>query len=88
LVKRLLFFCINLLFLSVNAQNKADSAKIISYTDKVMIRANFDTNVENYTFSEGDEGNLNETILSINNKTKASISVDYTSAKHANSALI
>ena len=42
-----------------------------------MIRANFDTNIENYTFSEGDEENLNETVLSINNKTKASLSIDY-----------
>jgi len=56
---------------------QTDSTKIKSYADQVMIRVNFDTNIENYTFSEGGEENLNQTILSINNKTKASLSVDY-----------
>lgn len=56
---------------------QTDSTDIKSYADKVMIRVNLDTNIENYTFSEGSEENLNETILSINNKTKASLSVDY-----------
>lgn len=56
---------------------QTDSTKIKSYADQVMIRVNFDTNIENYTFSEGGEENLNQTILSINNKRKASLSIDY-----------
>lgn len=61
----------------VCSKAQTDSTKIKSYADQVMIRVNLDTNIENYTFSEGGEENLNQTILSINNKTKTSLSVDY-----------
>lgn len=56
---------------------QTDSTQIKSYADQVMVRVNFDTNIENYTFSEGNEENANQTIFSINNKTKASFSIDY-----------
>lgn len=68
-------FLLSLLSFYLKAQT--DSTKIKSYADQVMIRVNLDTNIENYTFSEGDEDNLKQTILAINNKTKASFSVDY-----------
>lgn len=64
-----------LLGIPVNAQK--DTADIKSYADQVMIRANLDTNIESYIFSEGEEGNQTEQIFSINNKTKVSLSIDY-----------
>lgn len=67
------FLCLSGFYLKA----QRDSTKIKSYADQVMIRVNFDTNIENYTFSEGGEDNLKQTILAINNKTKASFSVDY-----------
>lgn len=42
-----------------------------------MIRANLDTNIESYIFSEGEDQNANKTVLAINNKTKTSLSIDY-----------
>ncbi|KPH11838.1 DUF4421 family protein [Chryseobacterium sp. ERMR1:04] len=56
---------------------QVDTAIIKSYADQVMIRANLDTNIESYIFSEGDAKNAKQTILSINNKTKTSLSLDY-----------
>ncbi|AZA78557.1 DUF4421 domain-containing protein [Chryseobacterium sp. G0186] len=64
-----------LLGIPVNAQK--DTTDIKSYADQVMIRANLDTNIESYVFSEGEEGNQTEQIFSINNKTKVSLSIDY-----------
>lgn len=60
-----------------NAQSKIDSAKIISYEEQVMLRINFDTNIEDFVASyNSDAGNL-QTRLTINNKTRTSFSVDY-----------
>jgi hypothetical protein len=59
----------------VNAQQ--DTADIKSYANQVMIRANLDTNLESYIFSEGEEGKEKQQIFSINNKTKVSLSIDY-----------
>lgn len=56
---------------------QVDTAFIKSYADQVMIRANLDTNIESYIFSEGDSKDSRQTILSINNKTKTSLSIDY-----------
>lgn len=50
---------------------------IKSYEHQIMVRANLDTNVESYTFYEMSEGMDKETTLSINNKIKTSLSVDY-----------
>lgn len=67
-----LFFLVTAM---VNAQT--DTAKIKSYADQVMVRVNLDTNIEKYVFTEGPEDKPLETILTINNKTRASFSVDY-----------
>lgn len=64
-----------LLAIRVNAQR--DTTNIKSYADQVMIRANLDTNLESFVFTEGEEGNQKQQIFSINNKTKVSLSIDY-----------
>lgn len=67
-----------LLFLwAIHGKAQQDTARIRSYADRVMVRVNLDTNIENYTFYEGEEGNQRETVLSINNKIKTSVSIDY-----------
>ncbi|RQO39513.1 hypothetical protein DBR39_11120 [Chryseobacterium sp. KBW03] len=68
-----------ILISSFSTQGKAqsDTTNTKSYADQVMIRVNLDTNIESYIFSEGEGKNANKTILSINNKTKTSLSVDY-----------
>ncbi|AZB00744.1 hypothetical protein EG359_14495 [Chryseobacterium joostei] len=71
-VLALLFFLFAIL---VNAQK--DTTNIKSYADQVMIRANLDTNIESFIFSEGEEGKEKQQIFTINNKTKVSLSVDY-----------
>ncbi|MFP3592115.1 DUF4421 family protein [Chryseobacterium sp. SIMBA_038] len=59
-----------------NAQKQPDSTKIISYEDQVMIRLNFDTNIEDYVaVYKGEE--FPKTKLSINNKINTSFSIDY-----------
>lgn len=59
------------------ASAQTDTTTIKSYADQVMVRVNFDTNIEKYIFTEGPEENAKETSLSINNKTRASLSLDY-----------
>ncbi|KFF74025.1 hypothetical protein HX13_16105 [Chryseobacterium sp. P1-3] len=59
------------------AQTDTDTANIKSYADQVMIRANLDTNLESFIFSEGENKDENQQIFSINNKIKISLSVDY-----------
>ncbi|MCJ7933938.1 MAG: DUF4421 domain-containing protein [Chryseobacterium sp.] len=68
-----------LLFLLCGIQGKGqmDTATIRSYRDQIMVRINLDTNIESFIVSEGDHKNADKTILSINNKTKTSLSVDY-----------
>ncbi|MDR2237300.1 MAG: DUF4421 domain-containing protein [Chryseobacterium sp.] len=56
---------------------QTDTTTIKSYADQVMVRVNFDTNIEKYVFTEGPEDNAKETIFSINNKTRTSLSLDY-----------
>lgn len=53
-----------------------DSLVIKSYDDKIMIRATVDTNVDSYTFYNPKEASK-DTKLSINNKIKTSLSIDY-----------
>lgn len=62
---------------TILAKAQIDTTKIKSYADQVMVRVNFDTNIENYVYTEGPEDKPSETILSINNKTRASFSIDY-----------
>lgn len=56
---------------------QSDTANTRSYADQVMIRVNLDTNIESYIFSAGKGKDAFETTLSINNKTKTSVSIDY-----------
>ncbi|MEJ5050829.1 DUF4421 family protein [Chryseobacterium culicis] len=60
------------------AKCQTDTTLVKSYSDQVMIRLNLDTNIEKYILSQGGKhiGN-NKIDLSINNKTRTSISVDY-----------
>lgn len=74
--KAVYVFLLGLLYNTAGAQT--DSTKIKSYVDQIMIRVNLDTNLESFTFSETDQEDvIKEMVLSINNKTKASLSVDY-----------
>lgn len=68
-----------IIFSLIITQGKAqsDTTNTKSYADQVMIRMNLDTNIESYIFSVGEGKNASQTILSINNKTKTSFSVDY-----------
>ncbi|UHO38368.1 DUF4421 family protein [Chryseobacterium capnotolerans] len=75
LTKGIFVASVLLLTIQVNAQR--DTTDIKSYADQVMIRANLDTNIESYIFTEGEEGNEKKQIFSINNKTKVSFSIDY-----------
>jgi len=56
---------------------QSDTINTKSYADQVMIRVNLDTNIESYVFTQGKEENAQQTVLSINNKTKTSVSIDY-----------
>ncbi len=56
---------------------QTDTLNTRSYADQVMIRVNLDTNIESYTFTQGEDENAEQTTLSINNKTKTSLSLDY-----------
>lgn len=62
---------------SIFGKAQIDTTRIRSYEDQVMVRANVDTNIESYVFSDGVGKSANQTILSINNKTKTSLSIDY-----------
>ncbi|WP_139785324.1 DUF4421 family protein [Chryseobacterium phocaeense] len=73
--KSAIVFLCSLTAVLVKAQT--DSAKIKSYADQVMVRVNLDTNIENYIYTEGPEDKPLETIFTINNKTRASFSIDY-----------
>ncbi|AZA91623.1 Uncharacterised protein [Chryseobacterium nakagawai] len=70
-------FVVLFLVLAIQANAQRDTTNIKSYADQVMIRANLDTNIESYIFTEGEKGNQKKQIFSINNKTKVSFSVDY-----------
>lgn len=59
------------------AKAQLDTTKIKSYADQVMVRINLDTNIDQFIFTEGPEDKPIETIFMTNNKTRASISVDY-----------
>lgn len=61
----------------MDAQKKPDSTKIISYEEHVMVRVNFDTNIEDFIADYKDETESFQTKLSINNRIRASFSVDY-----------
>ncbi|CAH0131771.1 hypothetical protein [Chryseobacterium sp. Bi04] len=65
------------LFFAFYGRAQSDTTNIKSYTDQVMIRANIDTNIESYIFSQGEGKNENQMTFSINNKTRTSFSVDY-----------
>lgn len=56
---------------------QSDTTNTKSYADQVMVRINLDTNIESYVFTQGKEENAEQTVLSINNKTKTSVSIDY-----------
>ncbi|WP_276963417.1 DUF4421 family protein [Chryseobacterium sp.] len=62
----------SLFVLQVKAQS--DTLNIKSYAEQVMIRLNLDTNLEKYILSQGKNDKIE---LSINNKTRTSVSVDY-----------
>ncbi|WP_374463551.1 DUF4421 family protein [Chryseobacterium sp.] len=62
---------------TLQVKGQSDTVNIKSYADQVMIRANLDTNIESYVFSAGEGKDAFKMDLSINNKTKTSLSVDY-----------
>lgn len=62
---------------TLQVKGQSDTVNIKSYADQVMIRANLDTNIESYIFSAGEGKDAFKMDLSINNKTKTSLSIDY-----------
>lgn len=62
---------------TLQVKGQSDTVNIKSYADQVMIRANLDTNIESYVFSAGEGKDAFKMDLSINNKTKTSLSIDY-----------
>lgn len=69
----ILFF---LLVFSISfGQQSNDSLKVISYDDQISIRANFDTNIEDYTLTNRDADLKG--VLAINSKIKTTIGLDY-----------
>lgn len=64
----LLFSCI------FYARCQTDTTLVKSYRDQVMIRLNLDTNLEKYILSQRGNDKME---LSINNKTRMSVSIDY-----------
>lgn len=62
---------------AVIAKAQNDTANIKSYRDQIMIRLNLDTNIEGFVISNGNEPNIQKTVLSINNRASTSISFDY-----------
>ncbi|MDG4651444.1 DUF4421 family protein [Chryseobacterium arthrosphaerae] len=61
---------------ALKGKAQTDTLNTRSYADQVMIRVNLDTNIESYTFSQGED-DADQTTLSINNKIKTSLSLDY-----------
>ncbi|WP_162143846.1 DUF4421 family protein [Chryseobacterium daeguense] len=70
------FFLLLLSCVGIKGQ-KADSTKIISYEDQIMVRVNFDTNIEDFVLSSKEEGQSYKTKISLNSNTNMSFSVDY-----------
>lgn len=77
LAKNIFFFVIHLLLLSVHAQNKTDTANIVSYEEQVMVRINFDTNTEDFIASYGNNAEIEQIRLAMNNRITTSFSLDY-----------
>ncbi|QQV02311.1 MULTISPECIES: DUF4421 family protein [Chryseobacterium] len=75
--KYFLFIATVFSFLSLKAQSITDSAKIISYEEKLILRVNFDTNTEDFVASFKNSDRDFQTKLSINNKIRTSFSIDY-----------
>lgn len=70
MIKVFFFIILSLSFLSINAQNKPDSAKIISYEEQMMVRINMDTNVEDFIANYKSEGENLQTRLSLTIKSE------------------
>lgn len=66
-----LLFCCCLFF----SQTTTDSTELISYEDQVIIRANFDTNIEDFIVD--NESQNYRQVLSVNSKTRTSLGIDY-----------
>jgi len=77
LKQKILYLLFYLSFFVVSAQGKQDTTKIISYEDRVMIRVNFDTNIEDFIINNKEEDAIAKTKISINNKINTSLSLDY-----------
>lgn len=75
--QKIIYFLFYISCSAVGAQTKPDSIKIISYEDQVMVRANFDTNIEDFVLHDTEEGTFAKTNLSINNRINTSLSLDY-----------
>ncbi|MBV8327137.1 DUF4421 family protein [Chryseobacterium sp.] len=65
------------LFIFQRGYAQIDSARIISYADRLMVRVNLDTNIEGFVFSQGTLPDARKTVLTINNKATTSLSFDY-----------
>lgn len=55
-------------------QSSSDSTFIKSYTDKIILKANVDTEIDSYNYKTGDGSEL---VLRNNNRYRAYLSVDY-----------
>lgn len=74
-MNKLLLSVLLLNFAMYFGQIKSDSLPLISYENQVILRANIDTNIEDYVLSN-KESNL-KIALALNSKIKTSLAIDY-----------
>lgn len=64
-------------YIGSSAQSRSDSAKLLSYEDKVAVKISFNTNTENFVAFYKDSPKDVQTIFSINESLRTSFSIDY-----------
>lgn len=72
---KIIFFCFFFSISFAYAQSTTNTSKYVSYENLIILRLNFDTNIENYILNDKAE-NIKE-VLAINNKIKTSFGIDY-----------
>ncbi|SIQ08296.1 protein of unknown function [Chryseobacterium sp. RU37D] len=71
-------FLLLVFFFSIGISGqKEDTTKIISYENLVMVRANFDTNIEDFVTNFSEDGQKYKNQISLNNNINMYLSVDY-----------
>jgi len=75
--QKFLLFCFYFSFLNANGQKTIDSTKMIYYDEQFMLRLNLNTNLEDFVAENRAGQKKIFTRLTINNRVRSSLSVDY-----------